>query len=533
MSDRVILFQIVSRGVCSLMISRNDKRGVLGTLKCDSAVRMVSFRLMKVPLGVLAVLICAAVTLGQSTSSTVKVVTVWSESGEYYLKSIPYDDEEPSLRGRSLVYRKGGGTPAYAFDRGFDSVDGESNNLVLSNDGEVVFYAIPWGADEKKEGLKSVTIYRHGAILASFTKAEITGCDEKRERCGLVYSNYDEVVDKEKSNWGTRNYKKAFKRSTGEKERFLSDYPIFSGDDTVYLTDSKKNVHLFDLKEGKYIGSQPFDAIFAEIRQKGRFNKTEIRSYEAPVFLDFPRLKDGKDPVESLARDLGMKAASVFKEEDEQYRLYRFKMNSILSRDGSLEIEDIEIHDDLPKQKIIEFFRSNKFDVSSVPDVFDRWYVGEKYFYFRNSNDAIARQEKQRQTLEARVNREKRMTLETIDGVYIPKDLGECFKELDKLLPEIDKKEMQALPWRGDMIRYHLGLGMWIRNNWGLWGGSRLQRYFTDRGVTHPDSMSPVILEYYYDWLHGKKDTWKDWQGAPKKSPQSSNPAAAEGRSVA
>lgn len=27
-----------------------------------------------------------------------------------------------------------------------------------------------------------------------------------------------------------------------------------------------------------------------------------------------------------------------------------------------------------------------------------------------------------------------------------------------------------------DMIRYHMGLGMWMRNNWGLWGGSRLAK---------------------------------------------------------
>ena len=66
------------------------------------------------------------------------------------------------------------------------------------------------------------------------------------------------------------------------------------------------------------------------------------------------------------------------------------------------------------------------------------------------------------------------------------------------------------------MIKYHLGLGMWMRNNWGLWGGSRLQKYFTDKGVTHPEGMSSVILFYYWDWLQGRKDTWKDWEKNPK-----------------
>jgi hypothetical protein len=55
-----------------------------------------------------------------------------------------------------------------------------------------------------------------------------------------------------------------------------------------------------------------------------------------------------------------------------------------------------------------------------------------------------------------------------------------------------------------------------MRNNWGLWSSSRLQKYFTDKGVMHPDDMSSVILFFYYDWLKGKKETWKEWDKSPK-----------------
>jgi hypothetical protein len=132
------------------------------------------------------------------------------------------------------------------------------------------------------------------------------------------------------------------------------------------------------------------------------------------------------------------------------------------------------------------------------------------------SNDNLAGKEKKENDQEGRLKIEKRMTDEPINDIYIPKDLGECFIELDKLLKESDKKEMQALPKREDMIKYHMGLGMWIRNSWGLWGGSRLQKYFKDKGIEHPDSMSGIILDYYYDCLHGKKETWKDWEKHPK-----------------
>lgn len=466
---------------------------------------------MKIAFVVLLVLISVVLVPAQATSSAVEIVTTYSQNGRFYLKSVPYDDEFPSLRGKTSVYENGNATPLYVFERGFDSVDDDSNNLILSNNGEIIFYVIPWEAKEDREGMKSVTIYKKGGIFKSYTETEITGCNKKKERCELVYSNYEEVVDREKSNWGTKNYKKAFKEGVDEKERFLSDFPILSFDDTVYLTDSKKKVHIFDLKEGSLTGSDSFDNIFEQIKGKARFNRTKITTYKAPIFLDFPKLINGRDTRTSLAAYIGMKSASIFGTKDEQYKLYSFKINTNISRDGTLEIEDIEFYNDLPKAKIIEFFKANRFDSSSIPGIFEKWNIGDEYFYFRNQSDQLARREKQQEKIKQRKEFDQRLTLERIEGVYIPKDLGECFVELDKLLSEIDKKEMQALPKRNDMILYHMGLGMWLRNNWGLWGGSRLQKYFMDRGVTHPDEMSGVVLDHYYDWLNGKKDSWKDW----------------------
>ena len=75
---------------------------------------------------------------------------------------------------------------------------------------------------------------------------------------------------------------------------------------------------------------------------------------------------------------------------------------------------------------------------------------------------------------------------------------------------------MTALAKRDDMIAYHLGLGMWMRNNWGLWGGSRLQKYFREKGIGDPEEMSSVILFLYWDWLHGNKEISKEWEKNPK-----------------
>jgi len=54
------------------------------------------------------------------------------------------------------------------------------------------------------------------------------------------------------------------------------------------------------------------------------------------------------------------------------------------------------------------------------------------------------------------------------------------------------------------MITYHLGLGMWLRNNWCLWHGSELQTYFIELGLVHPDDMSGIILDSFWRSLNNK-----------------------------
>ena len=88
---------------------------------------------------------------------------------------------------------------------------------------------------------------------------------------------------------------------------------------------------------------------------------------------------------------------------------------------------------------------------------------------------------------------------ESSDVVYIPKDLDDCFKELNKLLEPSVIEELKNGS-EEDLSRYHFGLGMWIRNNWGVWGDSRLGDYFREMGIWHPDDMSSIILVSY--WRH-------------------------------
>ena len=90
-----------------------------------------------------------------------------------------------------------------------------------------------------------------------------------------------------------------------------------------------------------------------------------------------------------------------------------------------------------------------------------------------------------------------------LDKIYIPKDIDDCFAELDRMLSQKQIKKIKRKS-EGDLIEYHFGLGMWIRNSWGLWRESRLSEYLFNLGFRHPDDKSSAILDSYWRYLNNK-----------------------------
>jgi hypothetical protein len=114
-------------------------------------------------------------------------------------------------------------------------------------------------------------------------------------------------------------------------------------------------------------------------------------------------------------------------------------------------------------------------------------------------HDSIAKEKK--------IRHENNIIADSIDGVYIPKNLEDCFPTLDKLLNNKDKSKMKKAE---DISDFHFGLGRWMRNSWGLWGGSRLQLWFHRQDIINADNMSGVILSAYQEYLKkGFVDTQK------------------------
>ncbi len=125
---------------------------------------------------------------------------------------------------------------------------------------------------------------------------------------------------------------------------------------------------------------------------------------------------------------------------------------------------------------------------------------------------------KQKDYSERRKNRYK---ADSINEVYIPRNLEDCFIEINSFWSTRIKQEVKNMEEEEFVSRAHIGFGRWMRNNWALWGGSRLGMYFYNQGIYHPDDMTGIILTSYHRYLNiksldldsqitGYKNFWED-----------------------
>jgi hypothetical protein len=62
-------------------------------------------------------LICVVPAMAQISSGAVNFATVYSPSGAFYLKVVPYDSEYPSIWGRTTIYRAKDDSEVYRIPR--------------------------------------------------------------------------------------------------------------------------------------------------------------------------------------------------------------------------------------------------------------------------------------------------------------------------------------------------------------------------------------------------------------------------------
>jgi hypothetical protein len=93
---------------------------------------------------------------------------------------------------------------------------------------------------------------------------------------------------------------------------------------------------------------------------------------------------------------------------------------------------------------------------------------------------------------------QERIRKETLNGVYIPKNLEEAMAELDKRVSSEARLKFKAIPEDSVCMIMHNRLGQWMILNWGFYGGSRLSNYLRSAGVTFPDDMADFLILAYH-----------------------------------
>jgi len=86
----------------------------------------------------------------------------------------------------------------------------------------------------------------------------------------------------------------------------------------------------------------------------------------------------------------------------------------------------------------------------------------------------------------------------------VPTTLEEAHLQLERQLSKEELAKIDAMQSEDEMSQYHFGLGMAVRNVWGLWEVSPLAQHMQKLGFTQPDDMSGVILATFWCKRHGK-----------------------------
>lgn len=93
---------------------------------------------------------------------------------------------------------------------------------------------------------------------------------------------------------------------------------------------------------------------------------------------------------------------------------------------------------------------------------------------------------------------QRRIRRELINGVYIPKDIGDAFTELNRLTDKESRAKFKGIPETLAAQKLHFSLGRWMIVNWGFYEGSRLTVWLNQVGLFHPDDMARFIIITYH-----------------------------------
>lgn len=463
---------------------------------------------MKHAISLCLLLLTAHAAAAQFDCTYRHIITVYSVNGDYYARATPYYNFDLSPYGKTEVYNARTNRLLYTIpeclSKGF---------LFLSNDGTSLLHLVDLEYKSDREAFShALTLYRNGLKAKQVSLKELTFCDSCDDVGYLFFRIEDTIVYEE------GQLKRVYNSAATQCEQALHKRPACIIDDTVLLCNSNRHLLKICLSTGD-ITSLPFDTNHCALMRQTPSPRIDTVKFSCP--RGYVRIRRYDNGEEALAKKLGMVPQGDTW--NSQYKYYYVSMLLRIDRQGKATIVKMNNLDSLPEERLRQAVADITFYTDNFPDSVDFWYQ-QLFGKMRKRNRFVARREGKIEQAKEQAAYQRRLVADSIDGVYIPRNLEESFHVLDTLLTAKDIQLIRSLPERDAMSAFHFGLGMWLRNNWGLWGGSRLQQYFLQRGVEHPDNMSGTLLEYYYDYLHGNHQAWRSFDTSTPKRPISSTP---------
>lgn len=451
------------------------------------------------------------------------IYTVNFPNSEYYLKTVPYDNIGQSVSGKTTIY-SANHVEQYSIDRYFDLsseiderkiftnndgqmfayVGSDTRKIFISNDGQTVAYVSNEEYSWDNENYKSIHFYDQGKLVKIYSLKELLSCDSDNEECSLFYNVALEDFIREGD-----KLKLKYKENSTDFEKLISENGGYIGNDSLHIFTRTSELLTIDMKT-KELKKKSMYAISKEEYDRLETSIIESKQFESPSRYKFPNLRNGNPFKESLADYLDVAIYEPKDKDLNKYKIYSVHVDFLVDSNGNAKIDKIEHDEKISRKKIEQFINTTIFDTSLLPDNVEKWrFYGE--LLFMNKSKRKAKKERIQELKNLQELYQKNIVADSIDGVYIPKNIEEAFTELNRLLKI---KDIETIKNNEEESFSHFGLGMWIRNNWGLWSGSRLQQYFIQRDINHPDSMSSFIISQYSNWLNGKNDEWKEFDNS-------------------
>lgn len=97
----------------------------------------------------------------------------------------------------------------------------------------------------------------------------------------------------------------------------------------------------------------------------------------------------------------------------------------------------------------------------------------------------------------------KRVRMPRIDGKYIPIDLADALKELDKIMDPKALATFKAMSEDDARRKTHYNFGRFLMLRWGMVDGSRLTEWFRQNKIFNVDDMVDCVITTYHRKING------------------------------